>query len=65
MTNKVLGMGIMGMALLLGIVNAFYLKETPMGYTSMSFEHSMIMLLIGWLIYQIKEDTQKKELKKE
>ena len=42
-----LGNLIIIVSIILMIANVFYLQETSIGYTSMTFEHSMIMMLCG------------------
>jgi len=55
MTNKMLGIMIMSVSIILMIFSFFELRETKFGYTSISLDHSVIMLCIGYLIYQSKD----------
>lgn len=58
---KYLGIVIMCVSIILFIGSLFSLKETQFGYTSMTFEHSMMMLLIGYMIYTMHQDEEVKQ----
>jgi len=55
MNHKTLGILIMIVSIFLFISSLFNLQATKFGFTSMTFEHSLILLCIGWLIIEIPQ----------
>ena len=65
MKSKTVGMFMMIVSIILFITNMFHLNETPLGYTSMTFEHSIITASIGYLIMVTPETKQRDEVEDE
>lgn len=48
--DKCFGKGVIIFGIIMFVIGIFNLYETNMGYTSMTLEHSMHIILLGYLI---------------